>query len=192
MKKLVHIGANTGQNDESVRLVKDEEYWGLFVEPNPKCCAALNILLASYEARVVIKQVAIRSKTGLGVLYIDGDDPTSPHASFDLEFIHAHGHAKTKAIALTVDCITLQDLLTSHHLNAIDRLMIDTEGCDAEIILSTNFSKFQINKIIFEHSHTDGPCTQGVRFDEILRYLGAFGYSIVKVDGYNTMAFKSF
>ena len=87
------------------------------------------------------------------------------------------------AVEISVLCVTLPTLLNVHKLtnSVIDCLMIDAEGCDAEIIMSTNFSSLNIDHILFEHVHTDGHATVGRQFFEVMRRLNSYGYTRFKV-----------
>lgn len=54
-----------------------------------------------------------------------------------------------------LDCYSINELFDKYNLLHIDILAIDTEGFDDQIIYSINFSKYDINTILYEHLHID-------------------------------------
>lgn len=52
-----------------------------------------------------------------------------------------------------IDTITFEELTNKYNLKKVNILQIDTEGYDYEILNSIDFSKVQIDFIIYEHCH---------------------------------------
>ena len=53
--------------------------------------------------------------------------------------------------------ININDLFEEYGLNTIDRLYIDVEGYDVDIVNSIDFDKYKVNRLRFEATHTHAP-----------------------------------
>lgn len=115
--------------------------------------------------------------------YIPEQDKTSAHCSVSLDFIKKHNH--TKWIEKPITCITLNDLFSEINISTVDRLYIDAEGLDAEIILSLNLDYVKINYIFFEHMHSDGAFSHGYNLRNVIAKLQQNGYTLKDNDMYN-------
>jgi len=115
--------------------------------------------------------------------YIPKNDLISAHCSVSLEFIQKHDHKEW--LEETVPCITLNDLFEKIDISDIDRLYIDAEGLDAQIISSLNFSKNNIQYIYFEHMHSDGAFSHGLNLEQAISRLKNNGYELLENDMYN-------
>jgi FkbM family methyltransferase len=83
---------------------------------------------------------------------------------------------------ITVNTITLSDLLAKYSVEKIDLLHIDAEGYDFEIIKQLDFQRFTPALILFEHKHLD--VTENMQCKQ---YLRALNYRLV-VEAGNTAA----
>jgi hypothetical protein len=52
-----------------------------------------------------------------------------------------------------VPAITLDQLFKKYNIKKLDWLLLDVEGIDAEIIMSFDWTKYDIGRIEFEHLH---------------------------------------
>ena len=86
--------------------------------------------------------------------------------------------------------MSFSDLTRKHSISSIDKLQIDVEGSEYEILKSINYKEANINKIIFESKHFDGTFTEGEKLDEIKKKLTENGYKISKLDKENFLAEK--
>ena len=77
-----------------------------------------------------------------------------------------------------VPCLDLNTLINFLiRNNEIEYLFIDTEGHDCDILLSTDFSKLNINNIIFETAHSEGTFRSGgQKLLETTKHLELFVY----------------
>jgi FkbM family methyltransferase len=81
---------------------------------------------------------------------------------------------------------TLEQILDYYNLNKIDWLLIDVEGLDADIVLSFNWDKYDIEKVDIEHLHL------GHKRKEVLDLFSKMGYKETQssdLHGYD-IAFK--
>jgi FkbM family methyltransferase len=89
------------------------------------------------------------------------------------------GYWNEIAISSTaVNVMTISEVMDFFELTHLDILFIDAEGCDAEIIASINFDKYDIDSIYFEHLTIDNQSNE--------KFLNSKGYVISKTDDYNT------
>jgi hypothetical protein len=77
-----------------------------------------------------------------------------------------------------VSCVTIENLLKKYDWldKDIEYLVMDTEGHDCDIILSTNFNKLKVKNVCFEITHSDGPFINGKKLEKTIEYLNSFGY----------------
>jgi FkbM family methyltransferase len=115
--------------------------------------------------------------------FIPKNDTTSAHCSTSLSFIQKHDHKEW--LEIDVECITLNDLFKSFKLYDIDKLYIDAEGLDAQIILSLNLLDVNIKYIYFEHMHSDGAFSHGLNLDAAILKLKNHRYQLKENDMYN-------
>lgn len=109
---------------------------------------------------------------------------TGGHNSILNRRTHPWKEEGLKIESIEVPCITINQFCETMEISAIDLLQIDTEGLDDEIILSIDFEKVKIKKIIWErwsHANDDdngryetGPSIRGKLLDKLLR----LGYSL--------------
>ena len=57
---------------------------------------------------------------------------------------------------LEIEFITFEELVNRYQIKSIDKLQIDVEGAEFEILNSIDFSKVNIKSIQFESKHFDG------------------------------------
>ena len=77
---------------------------------------------------------------------------------------------------MTVPATTLEEIFKNHSLSRIDRLYLDMEGLDADTLLSLNLSSYTIPYIAFEHGHTDGSFTKGLKWRKLLKHFNSHNY----------------
>ncbi len=179
---FIQIGANVGNtdNDPLYSIVMKNPNWvGILVEPNPK---AFKELVKCYKdcPNLYFENVAVSDVNGEIELYVDNYDidnngkgeGTSQHASCDLEVIvNRLDHPQHTLASVVCQSTTLGSLLDKYAVTDLAWLIIDTEGFDHKIILATDFSKYNIQKIQFEFIH------MGQNIDIVDQYLKGFSYS---------------
>ena len=91
---------------------------------------------------------------------------------------------------ILIEFIDFKTLTKKFEINKIDKLQIDVEGAEFEILNSINFNEIKINTIQFESKHFDGTFKEGYKLESIKKKLISFGYKILKIDNENILAQK--
>ncbi len=91
---------------------------------------------------------------------------------------------------IEIEFITFNDLIEKYFIESIDKLQIDVEGAEYEILNSINYKKININSIQFESKHFDGTFKEGVKLEEINKKLISEGYTLNQIDNENILAKK--
>ena len=110
-----------------------------------------------------------------------------------VEFVDVNSFVDIEEIDIDfveIQSLSFSDLTRKHSISSIDKLQIDVEGSEYEILKSINYKEANINKIIFESKHFDGTFTEGEKLDEIKKKLTQNGYKISKLDKENFLAEK--
>ncbi len=203
MKKfgLVVIGAHIG-----VHIQQDlEEYKNqniLLIEPVPHNVGALKKNTSKFF-NIVIDPISVSSKKEIKKFYFVkaesisklGKHWASGIGSFKKQHLLDHKTKRFNIEEIDIDFVEIQslsfsDLTRKHSISSIDKLQIDVEGSEYEILKSINYKEANINKIIFESKHFDGTFTEGEKLDEIKKKLTENGYKISKLDKENFLAEK--
>ena len=193
---FVQIGANVGDtnNDPVYPKVKDGTLKsGLLVEANPKCIAPLKKNYENYPG-MMFDNIAIGNFMGKVTLYVDNwfidnngkGEGTSQNAT---TVAAVYGNVEGMP-SVEVDCITLEALWVKHQLGHVKKLFIDAEGQDYNILMSTDFSKVDVDEIQFEHIHLNGQASCPIKFKEIMNHLSEYGYSLKGQNAEDTIVTK--
>jgi len=91
---------------------------------------------------------------------------------------------------ILIDFITFDDLIEKYSIKKIEKLQIDVEGAEFNILNSIDFLKIEINQIIFESKHFDGTFKEGDKLKEIKKKLINSGFSLTQIDKENILAKK--
>ena len=115
--------------------------------------------------------------------------------SFDKNHILNHKNKrfdiKDDDIQITeVEFITFQDLVKKYSINSINKLQIDVEGAEYQIMNSIDYNKIKIKNIFFESKHFDGTFTEGEKLKKIKDKLILNGYNLKQIDKENILATK--
>jgi len=152
----VEIGANSIKNSHCINLYK-KGWEGIVVEGDPNTYKNLISDYGKYpQLNVKLFNYVLCEENGTKTFYSDITHTNSGLSS--LYYKHATGLAdpantmKRQVTSFTVESRTLESLLDENNKEKIDYLQIDTEGADAEIILSTDFSKCK-PKLIFAETN---------------------------------------
>ena len=198
---LVVIGAHFGVwlNDIITRY-KNKNI--LLVEPVPYNIKILEQKYSS-ESNIYICKNAIYSKKEVNnFYYVDeksihklGKHWASGIGSFDKNHILNHKSKRFQIedkdiIKIEINFITFKDLIEIFLIQSIDKLQIDVEGAEYEILNSINFKDIKINSIHFEAKHFDGTFKEGNKLLEIKKKLLNEGYNLTKTDKENILAQK--
>ena len=198
---LVVIGAHFGVWLES-EITKYQNQNILLVEPVPY---NYNILKDNFKdsKNIHICTNAIFSENKLDKFYYVNENSISKLGkhwasgigSFNKDHILNH---KTKRFnikpedidEIEIKFITFDDLIENYSIQSIDRLQIDVEGAEFEILNSIDYKKIKINSLQFESKHFDGTFKEGEKLKKIKKRLILEGYNLNQIDEENILAKK--
>ena len=203
MKKfgLVVIGAHFGVwlNDELSRFDK-ENIW--LVEPVPYNYNKLKERFVNSN-NIQICTNAIFSENKISKFYYVNEKSISKLGkhwasgigSFNKNHILDHRTKRFKVEEKDIDeieieFITFDNLIEKYLIESIDKLQIDVEGAEYEILKSIDYKKININSIQFESKHFDGTFKEGAKLEEIKKKLISEGYKLNQIDNENILAKK--
>ena len=198
---LVVIGAHIGVHIKNeVENFKKEKI--LLIEPVPHNVEAIKKNLLEYKD-IIIEQLTLGDKKELRDFYFIREESISKlkkHwasgiGSFNKNHILNH---KSKRFQLkeediekmSITCVRIEDLINKYAINSIEKLLIDVEGSEYQILKDIDLKKVNIKKIIFEYKHFDDYFKQGAKLDEITNKLEKNNYKITKLDEENILAEK--
>ena len=93
-------------------------------------------------------------------------------------------------VEIEIEFITFDSLINKYSIKSIDKLQIDVEGAEYEILKSIDFKNIEIKSIQFESKHFDGTFKEGPKLDEIKKKLKSEGYNLNQIDNENIIASK--
>ena len=198
---LVVLGAHLG-----VHIKKEIEQTlpkkVLLVEPVPHNVEAINNNLKDFKD-IFIEQVAISDKKEKKDFFFVKRSSipklkkhwSSGIGSFNKSHILDHRSKRFQIEDIDIDkisiqSITLQDLIEKYSITKIDKLLIDVEGSEYAILKNIDLNKINIKKIVFEYKHFDGYKTTGKKLEEILKKFNQNNYRVSKIDEENILAEK--
>ena len=203
MKKfgLVVIGAHFGVwlNDELSRFDKENI---LLVEPVPYNYNKLKKRFINSN-NIQICTNAIFSEHKISKFYYVNEKSISKLGkhwasgigSFNKNHILDHRTKRFKVEEKDIDeieieFITFDNLTEKYLIESIDKLQIDVEGAEYEILKSIDYKKINISSIQFESKHFDGTFKEGTKLEEIKKKLISEGYKLNQIDNENILAKK--
>ena len=198
---LIVLGAHLG-----VHIKKEIEQTlpkkVLLVEPVPHNVEAINNNLKDFK-NIILEQVAISDKKEKKDFFFVKRSSipklkkhwSSGIGSFNKSHILEHRSKRFLVEDIDIDkisiqSITLQDLIEKYSITKIDKLLIDVEGSEYSILKNIDLNKINIKKIIFEYKHFDGYKKTGKKLEEILKKFDQNNYSVSKIDEENILAVK--
>tara|TARA_Y100000004_G_C8815426_1_gene369535 strand:- start:62 stop:775 length:714 start_codon:yes stop_codon:yes gene_type:complete len=124
-------------------------------------------------------------------IYLPISDETSGFVSTKPKMVFAHTGERAM-IQLEVPAITINNFLKQINVSKVDRLYIDLEGLDADVLLNLDFNKYNVPYLMYEHLHLDGvhnkmpenPLKSNLLHDRLSQY----GYSIFAYGAWNALA----
>ena len=167
--KFVQVGAHTGftQEDWFLRGKINADDNCIFIEPVKEL---FDKLVQNYNENFknnnfIFINKAISNYTGTLDLYtpdLKAIDIASdlPHWADQLTSVlpeHVKAHSLDIPVRkITVECCTLQDIITEYEVGSLDFLQIDTEGHDKEVLEGLNLTYLKPKNVVFEKKHLDG------------------------------------
>ena len=187
---IIQVGCHVGK--DRVQNFIEENYnkinRGILIDANEEC---LNICKESYKhlSKIEFFHYAI----------VPGDEKTInfyiPTESFGHTVIGSvsEGFVDTQTTSyktVVAPSINLNTFFKEQNINKIDRLYIDAETLDIDIVNSINFSEVNIDFLFFEKLHSDYKLSKGgPKYENCIQKLKERGYIIQDLE-FDTLAIK--
>ena len=198
---LVVIGAHHGfwLEDEVLKVTKDV----LLVEP-----VDYNYLLLekrfSVLKNIFFDKNFISPKDGdkINFYYVKknsipklGKHWASGLGSFSKDLILSHRSKRFKIAEndlelKTIEGVSFNSLCKRYKISSIDKLIIDIEGSEKEVLKNINFEEFKILEIQFEFKHLDGYSNYKNSLDDLILFFNSKNYKEIKRDQENITFYK--
>jgi len=164
---VLKIGANDGMTNDPLAtlLLTDGRYRGLLVEPIPMYAAMLR---ANYGkcSRFAIEQAAVAPSSGTATMYYVNEKALKGigignlnwlRSVASLDRLHVLKHLTFEMHSAvkedSVECLTVNALLSRNNIQKIDLLHIDCEGFDYVILRQFDFTTLRPRVVLFEQKH---------------------------------------
>ena len=198
---LVVLGAHIGIHiKDEISKIKDRSV--LLVEPVPHNISAINENLKEFK-NIHLAPVAVasvRETKDFFFVKATSINKLKKHwasgiGSFNKNHLLNH---RTKRFLIEEDdidkipikTVKFEDLIDKYSITEIDKILIDIEGYEYEILRDMDLKKVRINSILFEYKHFDGYQKTGEKLEEILKKFEENNYKTSKVDEENILAIK--
>ena len=198
---LVVLGAHIGIHiKDEISKIKDRSV--LLVEPVPHNISAINENLKEFK-NIHLEPVAVSSvRETKDFFFVKSTSINklkkhwaSGIGSFNKNHLLNH---RTKRFLIEEDdidkipikTVKFEDLIDKYSITEIDKILIDIEGYEYEILRDMDLKKVRINSILFEYKHFDGYQKTGEKLEEILKKFEENNYKTSKVDEENILAIK--
>ena len=198
---LVVLGAHIGIHiKDEISKIKDCSI--LLVEPVPHNINAINDNLKEFK-NIYVEQVAVasvRETKDFFFVKATSINKLKKHwasgiGSFNKNHLLNH---RTKRFLIEeddidkipIETVKFEDLIEKYSITEIDKILIDIEGHEYEILKDMDLKKVPINSILFEYKHFDGYQKTGEKLEEILKKFEENNYKTSKVDEENILAIK--
>jgi FkbM family methyltransferase len=170
------VGANVGWTSmEALGHFPNAEVYSF--EPHPDTFEKLVAALKGH--RVQAFNIALSDKSGRAELFtydLDLVNSLTPTAT------HAVRFSQTPTKSISVQVSTVDQFCSSHSIDTIDVLKVDTEGCDLEVLKGA-VEKFKARKIKIVYTEFNDvvarPGTTGGALTPISAFLDPFGFRFV-------------
>ena len=198
---LVVLGAHIGIHiKDEISKIKDSSI--LLVEPVPHNISAIKENLKEFK-NIHLEPVAVASvRETKDFFFVKSTSINklkkhwaSVIGSFNKNHLLNH---RTKRFLIEEDdidkipikTVKFEDLVKKYSITEIDKILIDIEGYEYEILKDMDLKKVRINSILFEYKHFDGYQKTGEKLEEILKKFEENNYKTSKVDEENILAIK--
>ena len=160
---FVHLGAGAGDLDEGanfrcgftefIKRKYNKNSNVFLVEANPKNIEKLKVSYKNFE-NINIFNFAISTKDidELKFFYSEKDAPHYQVCSTDIYHVKKH-YPNSIIKNFSIQSRSINSFFKEFFLSEIDYLSIDIEGLDYEVLMSIDFSKYNIKNISIEYLH---------------------------------------
>jgi hypothetical protein len=138
---IIQVGANDGIVGEEygfIEIVKNHNNNVVMVEPIPEYLNTLKQTVSGAKSNIRFLNAGIRNKQGVDKITLEGG-----LSSFKGQF----GHRPS----IVVKVINTKDLLEFCKFDVVDLLLLDTEGCEREIVEDLDLQTNNIRTIRWEY-----------------------------------------
>ena len=198
---LVVIGAHFGvwleseitkYQNQNILLVEPVPYNYNILKDNFKDSKNIHICTNAIFSENKLDKFSYVNKNSIAKL---GKHWASGIGSFNKNHILEHKTKRFKIEPEDIDeieikFITFDDLIENYSIQSIDKLQIDVEGAEFEILNSIDYKKTKINSLQFESKHFDGTFKEGEKLEKIKKRLILEGYNLNQIDEENILAKK--
>ena len=199
--ELVVLGAHIGVHiRDEISKIKNSPI--LLVEPVPHNVDAIKENLKEYK-NIIIEPVAISNINEKKDFYfVKGNSINklkkhwaSGIGSFDKNHLISHRSKRfliedNDIDKVVIETLRFKDLVKKHSITEIEKIIIDVEGFEYEILSDIDLAEIKINSIMFEYKHFDGYLKSGDKLQEIIQKFEKNNYKVSKIDKENILAIK--
>ena len=199
--ELVVLGAHIGVHiRDEISKIKNRPI--LLVEPVPHNVDAIKENLKEFK-NIIIEPVAISNINEKKDFYfVKGNSINklkkhwaSGIGSFDKNHLISHRSKRfliedNDIDKVVIETLRFKDLIKKHSITEIEKIIIDVEGFEYEILSDIDLGEIKINSIMFEYKHFDGYLKSGDKLQEIIQKFEKNNYKISKIDKENILAIK--
>ena len=200
---LVVIGAHFGVwLEEEISKYSTQNI--ILVEPVPYNIRVLEKKYIASENIKICKNAIFSENKIENFYFVDensipklGKHWASGIGSFDKQHILNHRSKRFKIEnsdinEIKIEFITFDKLVEKYSIKSIDKLQIDVEGAEYEILRTINLKNTKINQILFESKHFDGTFKEGEKLQAIKQKFKSEGYKLSQIDNENILAEKNY
>jgi FkbM family methyltransferase len=182
---IVQIGCNNGKDHilDFCQKNKDGIEAIHLIEPNPEALEDCKQTYSDFKQARFYNLAIVPNNVESINLYIPQGKSNNVHASTIENHLKAHEHSNFDTI--NVSALNLNAFFDSNNITKCDRLYMDTEGLDCEIVLNFDIVKYNVGRIEFETLHSDGFFTKGQNYNSCIEKLKTLGYKATEAGEYN-------
>jgi len=184
---LVVVGAHHGfwLNDEVLKVTKDV----LLVEPVDYNYLQLQKRFSSFK-NILFDKSFVSAKDGdkISFYYVKEDSISklgkhwaSGLGSFSKDLILSHRSKRFKITEQDLDLkmmlsVSFNSLCKKYKISSIDKIILDIEGSEKEVLKTINYEEFKIQEIQFEFKHLDGYLNYKNSLDDLILFFDSKNY----------------
>ena len=90
----------------------------------------------------------------------------------------------------TIEGVSFNSLCKKYKISSIDKLIIDIEGSEKEVLKTINYEEFKILEIRFEFKHLDGYLDYKNSLNDLILFFNSKNYKEIKRDQENITFYK--
>lgn len=150
---FLDLGANDGSTLSNTRALALLGWQGVCVEPSENAFKRLHELYAD-NPKVELHQIAICEGNGMSILHESsehlGTGDTGLLSTRVISERDKWASTPTKFNAITVECVTFEELLNRSSHRTFEFISIDTEGLDLEVLRQINLTAVGCKMLVVE------------------------------------------